>query len=290
MDFSEYFKETWEKYQTNPNLFKLMRTQLEQIVTQIDGIASFGTNYDKAIFTVESWAGKSTFAIIDTLYLQETHGSPPILKGFSDDFVLELLDFARYFSPLLKNTLEERRTTERQAIVALKSFKEALLSKPTKAARILSDWITKWASYIHRESNFNPYKLKRYKQREFILVDFGFNVDGEFGGRHYAVVLEKDNPPKSSVILVAPITSYDPAKGQKPHPTGVDLGIGTIHNYSKGAYVVTNQIRYVSKMRIESPISSRECSQFMEFDKFQILVEKIKNKITPLTFENTMVK
>ena len=33
------------------------------------------------------------------------------------------------------------------------------------------------------------------------MVDFGFNVGSEFGGRHYAVVLEKNNNPRSGVIL-----------------------------------------------------------------------------------------
>lgn len=132
--------------------------------------------------------------------------------------------------------------------------------------------------YLQKELEFTPKKLKSYKQREIILVDFGFNVGGEFGGRHYAVVLEKNNNPTSGVILVAPITSYEPTKGY--HPINVDLGVGAINNYDKGVAVVVNQIRYVSKMRIEKPKTSLEDVQYMNRDKFNELVEKISKKIS----------
>lgn len=132
---------------------------------------------------------------------------------------------------------------------------------------------------MQNESNFVPTKLKAYKQREIILVDFGFNVGGEFGGRHYAVVLEKNNNPRSGVILVAPITSYDSEKGC--HPVNVDLGVGFINNHDKGAAIVINQIRYVSKMRIEKPKTSLEKIQYMNKDKFDELVKRIQEKILP---------
>lgn len=97
---------------------------------------------------------------------------------------------------------------------------------------ILSDWFIKWGIYLQNELNFMQKKLKAYKQREIILVDFGFNVGGEFGGRHYAVVLEKNNNPAAGVILVAPITSYEQEK--VCHPVNVDLGVGVINDYVKG--------------------------------------------------------
>lgn len=281
MDFSIYFDEMQKRYQVNHQIFRQARTGIEDIITRTDGVPSLGSDFEKAIFLMDTLLGKNMFTIIDTLHLQTEHGAQPSLDGLDEAFVADLLDFAHFLGPLLKNTLEERKATERQAIVALKAFKAAILSKPSKPARLLSDWITKWSSYIQQEYAFRPDKLKAYKQREIILVDFGFNVDGEFGGRHYAVVLEKNNNPRSSVILVAPITSYDPSKGETPHPAGIDLGIGAIHGYPKGAYVVINQIRYISKMRIESPKSTAVHPIYMNFDKFQSLSERIRNRITP---------
>ncbi len=167
--------------------------------------------------------------------------------------------------------------TARRLAVALRSLKSAILKLSPKKILILADWLVKWAVFLERESNFNPSRLKRYKQREIVLVDFGFNVDGEFGGRHYAVVLEKNNNPASSVILVAPITSYDPAKGS--HPSSIDLGVGAINDYAKGASIVVNQIRAISKMRIEKPLTSNEPRLYMDCQKFQELCEKIKQRI-----------
>lgn len=167
--------------------------------------------------------------------------------------------------------------TARRLAVALRSLKSAILKLSPKKILILADWLVKWTTFLERESDFNPSRMKRYKQREIVLVDFGFNIDGEFGGRHYAVILEKNNNPASNVILVAPITSYDPAKGS--HPSNVDLGIGTINNYQKGASVVVNQIRAISKMRIEKPLTSNEPRQYMDCQKFQELCAKIQQRI-----------
>ena len=167
----------------------------------------------------------------------------------------------------------------RRLSVAVKMFKDTVLKLSTKKILILADWLVKWCLYLQNELIFEPKTLKSYKQREIILIDFGFNVGSEFGGRHYAVVLEKNNNPSSGVILVAPITSYNPEKGC--HPTNVDLGVGVINDYDKGVAVVMNQIRYVSKMRIEKPKTSAEKVQRVSKDKFEEIVEKINRKILP---------
>ena len=167
----------------------------------------------------------------------------------------------------------------RRLTVAIKALREEILRLPSKKINILSDWLVKWSTLLKKESESKPYSFKKYKQREIILVDFGFNIDGEFGGRHYAVVLEKENNPSSQVVLVAPITSYDPAKGEKPHPSNVDLGVGAIHDYEKGAAVVLNQIRAISKMRIESPTSSFVKRIYLETGKFDEVCEKLRARI-----------
>lgn len=207
MDFSPYFIEVWNIYQNNPQIFKQTQEGLNRLVDYADGAPSLGANYYNAILLIDAMLGKSTLGGIEILNSKLKADEIPTLQNYSDEFIGNLLNFTKFWGKLHENTLNERRTTERQAIVALKSFKSVILSKPIKSARILADWITKWASYIPQEKSFSPEHLKAYKQREIILVDFGFNLDGEFGGRHYAVVLEKNNSPKASVILVAPITS-----------------------------------------------------------------------------------
>ena len=81
------------------------------------------------------------------------------------------------------------------------------------------------------------------------------------------------------MILVAPITSYAPEKGC--NPACIDLGLGFINDYDKGAAVIINQIRYINKMRIEKPKTSLEGTRRMGRDKFDELLERIRRKILP---------
>ncbi len=273
----EYLRKLEELFAKNPMIFQQTKTMLEGLITRASGIPSFDNQFENALRLVTKMAGDTAFPV--SLYAHLFRGDASGLEEFNESFISELTAFAKFICPILEQTIDERRATERQTIVALKAFKAALLSKPTKSARILSDWMTKWASYIQQEDSFRPQNLKSYKQREIILVDFGFNVDGEFGGRHYAVVLEKNNNPNASVILVAPITSYDPARGRKPHPNNIDLGIGAIHGYAKGAAIVVNQIRYISKMRIESPKSTSARPIYIDSEKFKLLLDKIKGRL-----------
>jgi len=176
----------------------------------------------------------------------------------------------------------EDTTAKRQLAISMRVLKETILSKPLKKVQILAEWLAKWASILQREDSFSPSSLKAYKQREIILVDFGFNIGGEFGGRHYAVVLEKNNNPRSSVILVAPISSYN-AGEKNINPACVDLGIAAVNHkdMSKGNFVVMNQIRTISKLRIESPKTSKEPRKYVDKDKFSEILDKLNRKTTP---------
>lgn len=165
----------------------------------------------------------------------------------------------------------------RRLSVVVKMFKDTVMKLAAKKILILADWLVKWCLYLKNEESFEPQNLKAYKQREIILVDFGFNIGSEFGGRHYAVVLERDNNPSNSMILVAPITSYDPEKGC--HRASFDLGVGFINNHDKGAAVVLNQIRYISKMRIEAPRTSDEGTRRMEKSLFNELIKRVQRKL-----------
>ena len=270
-----------EAFSNNPQMFSSTKAVLEHIIVTYDGISSFDTNYDMAIEILNANLGKDAYRLLELIH--QPPGRPPlsILKNLPSDLRDEILLFAAFVVPLLDASVSVRRTKERRLAIAFQSFKETLLTKPIKKALIIVDWITKWAIYLQREDSFSPRSLKAYKQREIILVDFGFNVGGEFGGRHYAVVLEKNNNPRSSVILVAPISSYDQTRGQQAHPINVDLGIGAIHGYKKGCQVVMNQIRYISKLRIEKPKTSNEPRLYMEQSKFAQVLKKLNNRITP---------
>ena len=279
-EYSSYFSTIEKAYANNPQLFKQLHASLDKFIIEYEGVLLFDTNYDNAILLMNTLLDNNIHIIFDIIYTDRKYGRTPTFEQLHEPLITEILSFADYIGPLIHNTIETHKKKDRQATITLKSFKETIIKKSIKKALMLVDWITKWSSYLQREETFDPSKLKAYKQSEIILVDFGFNIGGEFGGRHYAVILEKNNNPKAGVILIAPISSYDPLKNQKAHPVNVDLGMGAIHNYPKGCQVVINQIRYISKLRIEKPKTSLEPKLYMDKLKFQEVLHKFQKRIT----------
>lgn len=62
-----------------------------------------------------------------------------------------------------------------------------------------------------------PIRYKRYSRGSIIKVRFGVNVDSEFSGDHYAIVVSKGDTMMSPTLHVIPITS-------KKHKKNIDIG------------------------------------------------------------------
>lgn len=279
-EYGIYFTKIFTRYKVNNQLFSQLRLELENLCIVHNGVTSFDTNYDKAILLLDSFLDKNIHIILEFIYNMRKNGKSLTFKGLPQDFVDEILNFSDFITPLLTQTFEDRKQKERELTVAFKAFKGIVLKKTIKKALIIASWLVKWSSFLQAEDTFRPENLKAYKQGEIVLVDFGFNIGSEFGGRHYAVVLERNNNPRVGVILVAPISSYDPTKGQHPHRMNVDLGIGAIHNYSKGCQVVMNQIRYISKLRIEKPKTSFEEKIMIDKEKLNIVLARFAERVS----------
>lgn len=123
-------------------------------------------------------------------------------------------------------TKEDVITHKTAAIDKLNTFLDTLIESDDKSklkkADLLSYWIEQYASYIETENDFEPAKLKSYKRGDIIKVNFGFNVGSEYGGLHYAIVINNSNPHNSSVITVVPLTSIK--SEEKVHDDDVLLG------------------------------------------------------------------
>ena len=113
---------------------------------------------------------------------------------------------------------------KKAALSKINSLLDEYINDPEhlKKANLISFWLENYISYIQREETFNPSYLKRYERGDIIKVNFGFNVGSEYGGLHYAIVLDKYNARNSPVITVIPLTSY--AEGDTIHPNDVSLG------------------------------------------------------------------
>jgi len=137
---------------------------------------------------------------------------------------------------------------------------KATISKlPAKRQDILTKWLTKWCRYLSLEDTFKPEYIPRYKRGDIVYVDFGFNVGHEFGGVHFAAVLENDNNKTNGNIIIVPLTSLE--AGKTPDDVSkadIYLGSGVIPWTPVETIAKTSQIRAVSKMRIIKPLKNAD--------------------------------
>lgn len=76
-----------------------------------------------------------------------------------------------------------------------------------KRADKISQWVEKWTNFLQTEKNFNPRSIPAFQRGSIVYLDFGFNVGSEYGGMHYAVVLNKKDSRKNHLLHVLPLTS-----------------------------------------------------------------------------------
>lgn len=124
-------------------------------------------------------------------------------------------------------TKENVIQNKKNAIRSLNNMLERLINdssdKHLKKANLISYWIQDYVRFIQFEETFEPTRLLSYKRGDIVRVNFGFRVGAEFGGLHYAVVLDKENPHSANTLMVAPLSSMKPDKPVHER----DLYIGT---------------------------------------------------------------
>lgn len=91
-----------------------------------------------------------------------------------------------------------------------------------KKSALLSYWLNDYTKYLKQEKTFSSTFLPTFHQGDIIEVNFGYRVGNEFGGKHFAMVLDKKSKQNYPVITVVPLSSKKATK--KEQPTNVDLG------------------------------------------------------------------
>lgn len=101
---------------------------------------------------------------------------------------------------------------------ALKEFKNEILqsldayldnemeSNQKKAANIVY-WLRDYKNYLKNEKDFTSKFLPIYEYGTIIQVNFGFNVQHEYGGLHYAIVLDRNDKKHKDTLTVIPLSS-----------------------------------------------------------------------------------
>jgi mRNA interferase MazF len=156
--------------------------------------------------------------------------------------------------------------------MAFKDFVDAMLRQlekiiwgmDYKRRGIFVNWLKRHNKYLIDEVTFDPKTHIRYKRGMVVHVDFGFRVGAEYGGFHWAAIIQNDKK-SSETVVVVPLSSVK--KGQKVHPKDADLGVikGLNDNHAEA---LVGQITTISKMRIQpGPIYRLTDEQLDEIDR-----------------------
>lgn len=115
---------------------------------------------------------------------------------------------------------------KKSSIKSLNKLLEYYINDPSgkhlKKANLISYWLKDYTRFINFEENFDPTRNISYKRGNIVKLNFGFNIGSEYGGLHYAVVLDNHNAHNSPVVTVIPLTSMKADK--VPHQNSVELG------------------------------------------------------------------
>lgn len=131
-----------------------------------------------------------------------------------------------------KYTKEEAILLKKKSFKKLNQLLESLINKTApsadsdvdyiKKAALISKWIEQYCNYISFEEKFIPTKNISYHRGDIVFVNFGFGVGSEFGGSHYAVVLDKHSKHSASNVTVVPLSSFK--EGKEIYERDVSLG------------------------------------------------------------------
>ena len=117
----------------------------------------------------------------------------------------------------------------------------------TKIKGSYFEWLSVKTELLNNEFSFDPAVLPYYKRGEVILINLGFNIGEEYGGKHYAIVL-RDSRKKHGKIFVLPITSQVPKNKHLP----IYVEIGSIVGLARDKHHWANILNIVniSKQRV----------------------------------------
>lgn len=123
-------------------------------------------------------------------------------------------------------TKDEVINNKKASIKKLNQLLEGLINdgnpQHLKKANLISYWLKDYVSLIDFEETFDPTRNISYKRGNIVKLNFGFNIGCEYGGLHYAVVLDEHNHHNSPVVTVIPLTSIK--DDQIVHENSVELG------------------------------------------------------------------
>ena len=86
-------------------------------------------------------------------------------------------------------------------------YMKQLIKEQYKKAALLSYWLRDYLQYMKAESTFRPRFNISYQRGQIVYVNFGYRIETELGGCHYAIVLDIRNAKANPQLTVVPMKS-----------------------------------------------------------------------------------
>jgi mRNA-degrading endonuclease toxin of MazEF toxin-antitoxin module len=175
--------------------------------------------------------------------------------------------------------LEGKMTiAEMKSIIA--GLETEIAQSDGKHQDMIYEWLNVWTKYLKWEVSFNPMALVTYRRGDIVFVNFGYNIGSEYGGMHYAVVIEKDNPRSSGNVVVVPLTSIDSADIATIHDSEIVLGNGVIPCTTQISVAKVLSVRSISKIRIYKPRKANDQVYKLNPAQLDLIDQKIAAYLT----------
>lgn len=123
-----------------------------------------------------------------------------------------------------ESVIKNKKSAIQQLNKLLEQYINDASGEHLKKANLISYWLQDYVKYIRFEDKFDPKRNVSYKRGDVVKVGFGFNVGSEYGGLHYAVVLDNHNAHVSPVVTVVPLTSVKTGGNKDSYTGNVALG------------------------------------------------------------------
>lgn len=142
-----------------------------------------------------------------------------------------------------------------------------------KKSGLLAYWIIDYIKFLSKERKFDSTKLLKYNRGDIVLVNFGYRIGRELGGRHFAFVLDNYNSLKSNIVTVVPFTSKKETTKANFYSYELKHGLYELHS-EKLDYITKNSKEELDRLVAEIKVASKE-----QFEMIQKRLDVISSKL-----------
>lgn len=186
--------------------------------------------------------------------------------------------------------IDELKKHIRSSLNKLKSYLDELNNSAEyhlrKRSMLISYWLNDYVSFLRTEHDFTP-PNRKYSRGDIVLVNFGYRVGSELGGKHFAVVLDCYNSKKSPIITVVPLSSKKENYKQGVYSFELEFGLEYLYKQKREAIFNKFKEQTIQAMEFDKAIKN---SSTVNIDDYKRLDQMINSALREMMTINNLDK